>query len=58
MMTVSTNLTHLVNSYREVRRISDFIQKCLPKVNIINVNTSLEAEKKEKGDFKFYVERL
>ncbi|HHY06057.1 MAG TPA: hypothetical protein GX532_03645 [Clostridia bacterium] len=50
MMTVSTNLTHLVNSYREVRRISDFIQSVSQKVNIINVNTSLEAEKKEKEE--------
>ncbi len=43
MVTVSSRLAHLVNSYREVRKITDFIQTISQKANLIGIHTSIEA---------------
>lgn len=49
MTEVSSKLSELVNSYREVRSISDFIQCIGQKANIIGINTTLEANQENNG---------
>lgn len=43
MKSVSSNLSHLVNRYREVRKIADFTQTISQKAQLIGINTTLEA---------------
>lgn len=49
MIEVSSKVSTLVNSYREVRTISDLIQYISQKANVIGINTSLESTQEDKN---------
>ncbi len=50
MIKVSSRLVHLVNSYREVRKITEFIQNISQKANLIGIHTSIEANNADKEE--------
>lgn len=43
MANVSSKLSNMVNSYREVRSITDYIESISQKANLIGVHTTIEA---------------